>query len=189
MERDSSITLGERPGVFRPSEDSDLLLAALEVRRGERFLDIGAGSGFLALHAARVARAVATDVSPDAVRLIRENAHANRLPLAVVRCDLFRGLRGAFDVIAFNPPYLVERISGDWTDRAWQGGPEGDEVILRFLRDAAAFLAPGGRAYLLVPSQRDRGLAAAEERFHVRVAGERPLFFERLLVLELTHRD
>jgi len=187
VQPDPAITVAHDPAVYASSEDTTLLLRAVEVRPGERFLEVGTGTGLVALHAANVARATATDVNPAAVRLARQNALANRLPLAVVRCDLLRGLRGPFDIIAFNPPYLIERIGGEWTDRAWQGGPAGDEIILRFLAEVRDHLAPTGRAYLLVPSNRERALAVARERFRVRVVAERPLFFETLRVLELTN--
>jgi len=91
-------------------------------------------------------------------------------------------------VIAFNPPYLIEPIGGDWEVRAWQGGPEGEDVILRFLDHALAHLAEAGRIYLLVPSNRERAMSAANGRFAVKVAARKTLFFEELLVLELSHR-
>jgi release factor glutamine methyltransferase len=173
--------------VFRPAEDSFLLLQAVVVRPGERFLEVGAGTGLLALHAAKVAElAVATDVNPHAVRCIRENAARNRLPVAVIRCDLLRGLRGTFDVIAFNPPYLAERIDGAWETRAWQGGATGEDVILRFLDELPGHLADGGRCYVTLPTNRERALAEIHERFDVRAAGEKAMFFEKLLALELT---
>ena len=153
---------------------------------GERVLEIGTGTGFVALHAARVGRVVATDVSPDAVSLARENAAANGLRLAVVRADLFRGLRGAFDVIAFNPPYLAEAIEGDWAARAWQGGSQGDVIIRRFLDGVRDHLGLDGRVYLVVPASLGSVLAAGVGGFRVRSYGSRALFFERLSALELT---
>ncbi len=187
MEFDPHLAVETAPGVYAPSEDSHLLLRAVEVRSGERVLELGTGTGFLALHAARSARVVATDIHPEAVRVARRNANANGLALAVVRTDLFRGLRGAFDVIVMNPPYLIERIGGDWEARAWQGGVTGEDVILRFLSEAPGHLAGEGRAYLLVPSDRERAMAAAQERFRVAIAAKRPLFYETLHALELTH--
>jgi release factor glutamine methyltransferase len=186
MEREPGLAVDIAPGVYPPSEDSRLLLAAVRVDAGERVLELGTGTGYIALHAAKVAETVATDIHPDAVRLARRNAVANGRRVAVVRCDLFRGLRGTFDVVVFNPPYLIEGIGGDWEARAWQGGPTGEEILLRFLPEVPAHLAPGGRAFVLVPSNRERALAAARERFDVRVADKKALFFEELLALELT---
>ena len=187
MEIDAGLSIEVAPEVFRPAEDSFLLLQAVDVARGERFLEVGAGTGLLTLHAAKVAAlTVATDVSPHAVRCVRANAARNRLPVAVVRCDLLRGLRGTFDVIAFNPPYLAERIGTAWEERAWQGGVTGEDVMLHFFDQAPERLAERGRCYVTVPTNRERAIAKARERFDVRVAGEKPMFFEKLLALELT---
>ena len=188
MEPDLALSFETADGVYPPAEDSHLLLRAVRVEPGDRVLEIGTGTGFVALHAAKVARVAATDVNPSAVWLARRNALANRVPLAVLRCDLLRGIRGVFDVIMFNPPYLIEPMGEDWGERAWQGGASGEDVILRFLGEAPAHVAPAGRVYLLVPSNREAALAAARARFTVHVAAKRPLFFEELLVLELTHR-
>ena len=188
MDFDPNLSFEVLPGVYPPSEDSRLLLAAVDVDPGDRFLEIGTGTGIVALHAAKVARAVATDVSPDAVRCARRNAAVNSLSLAVVRCDLFRGLRGTFDVIAYNPPYLIERIGGDWEGRAWQGGPTGEELVLGFLAGLPEHLPRGGRAYLVLPQGRERAIVIAQHRFHTRVVADKPLFFEKLLAIELTVR-
>ncbi len=186
MEFDPDLAVEKAPGVYPPRGDSHLLLEAIRVEPGERFVELGTGTGFVALHAARVARAVATDVNPEAARCARRNAIANRLPLAVVRCDLFGGLRGPFDVVAFNPPYLIEAIGGDWEARAWQGGTTGDELILRFLAALPGHLAGSGRAYMLLPKGRERALATAHERFSVHTVAEESMFYEALLALELT---
>lgn len=63
----------------------------------------------------------------------------------------------------------------------------GEDVLVRFLQEAGTHLAPLGRIYLGVPAGRKGALAAAEDRFRVRVAARKSLFFETLLVLELTH--
>jgi len=188
VEFDPGLRFDTAPGVYPPREDSHLLLSAVSIEPGERVLELGAGSGLVALHAGRIAKVVATDVNPESTRLLRRNATANRIPLAVVRCDLFRGLRAAFDVVAFNPPYLIEKIGGGWVARAWQGGVSGEDVILRFLEHLPGHLAEGGRAYVLVPTNRDGALVAARERFAVEIVAKRALFFETLLVLRLSHR-
>ncbi|HEV8594793.1 MAG TPA: HemK2/MTQ2 family protein methyltransferase [Thermoplasmata archaeon] len=186
MDVDPTLIVDRAPGVYAPSEDSLLLLKAVEVRPGERMLELGTGSGLIALHAARIGDVVATDIHPEAVLLARRNAATNGLRLSVVRADLFHGLRSPFDVIVMNPPYLIERIGEDWEARAWQGGPSGDALILRFLDEAPAHLAPDGRIYVLIPSNRERAMAAIHDRFRVAVAGKRPLFYETLYALELS---
>lgn len=186
MELDRSISVDEDPRVYRPAEDSLLLLRTIDLEPGERFLEVGTGTGLIALHAARVAPTTATDANPAAVRLARANAARNGISLSLVCTDLAAGLRGPFDVVAFNPPYLEGRPRDD-LDRAWQGGRRGADVTIRFLDDLGRILAPGGRAYLLL-SRANVPARRAAERFAVRIVGSEKLFFEQLDVLELTRR-
>ncbi len=143
--------------VYEPAEDSYLLIdAALNEIAGSnrrlRILEIGTGSGIVTAAMMRDApehRYAATDISPHAIAC----AKANRVP--AIRADLFRGLRGRFDLIIFNPPYLptapAERVDG-WLDHAWNGGADGRAVIDRFLGQAPAFLADRGSILLLLSS-------------------------------------
>lgn len=188
MEFDSGIVLAEDPEVYRPSEDSRLLLESIALEREERFLEVGTGTGLIALHAARLAAAVATDANREAVAVARANAARNGLALDVVRTDLAAGLRGPFDVVAFNPPYLEGRPR-DGLDRAWAGGDQGSEVAVRFLEDLPRILRRGGRAYLLLSRANRDARAVADARFATRLVSTKHLFFEDLDVLELTFRD
>ncbi len=187
MEFDPTLVIEEDPQVYRPSEDSRLLLGAIALLPGERFLEVGTGTGLIALHAARLAPALATDANPAAVRLARANARRNGLRLELLRTDLVAGLRGPFDVVAFNPPYL-EGHPRDELDRAWSGGGEGSGESVRFLRDLPRVLRPGGRAYLLLSRENHVARALADSTFHARLVASRRLFFEDLDVLELTRR-
>jgi release factor glutamine methyltransferase len=187
VKRDPGISIGEGSLVYRPAEDSLLLLDSVRLDGGERFLEVGTGTGLIALHAAQHGRATATDANREAVRLARSNARRNGLPLAVVLTHLMACLRGPFDVVAFNPPYL-EGPPRDELDRAWSGGHQGSEVSLGFLADLDRVLSQGGRTYLLLSRANEAARRAAEERFRVRVVASRRLFFEELEVLELTRR-
>ena len=187
MDFDPGIVVAEGPLVYRPAEDSRLLLESIHLERGERFLEIGTGTGLIALHAARLGTSVATEANREAAELARTNARRNRASLEVVVTNLAAGLRGPFDVVAFNPPYL-EGQPRDPLDRAWAGGEEGSEISLRFLSDLPRVLAPGGRAYLLLSRANHAARDLAESMFHARVAASRALFFEDLDVLELRPR-
>ncbi len=188
MDFDPGIAIREGHTVYRPSEDSRLLLDAISLDARERFLEVGTGTGLVALHAARRGPAVATDANRDAVVLARENGRRNGLPLQVVWTNLAAGVRGPFDVVAFNPPYLEGR-PGDAIERAWAGGAGGSEIAVRFLGDLPRILAPGGRGYLLLSRANEAARAVAESAFRARVVGSRHLFFEELDVLELRRRD
>ncbi|MGH3002613.1 MAG: peptide chain release factor N(5)-glutamine methyltransferase [Gaiellaceae bacterium] len=85
-------------------------LALLEGVAAPRVVDVGTGSGAIALSIASErpdARVTATDTSPDALALARENAAAHRLDVRLVECDLLAGLEGPFDLVVSNPPYVV----------------------------------------------------------------------------------
>lgn len=143
--------------VYRPSDDTLLLAKAVhaEVRRGERFLEVGCGSGYVSLVAARAGATVTcTDANPHAVALARHNAKQNGLAVQAVETDLLAGLTGPFDVVAFNPPYLPtapdDYVPGP-LNLAFDGGPDGNTVVLRFASQLGA-LRPPPRCVLVVHS-------------------------------------
>lgn len=143
------------PQVYPPREDTYLLLdAALqELKPGDHVLEVGCGSGYIAAGLAEYARVLATDINPHAVRETRTRG------IDVVRSDLLRGIRGPFDMVLFNPPYLPtsedERMN-DWLEYALDGGPDGCRVIAEFAGQVEKVLAPGGRVLLLFSSMTGR---------------------------------
>lgn len=137
--------------VYQPEADTYLLLDAAidEVKPGDRVLEIGTGSGLISKELAKVSEVVATDINPHAALCARGYG------VQVVRSNLFAGIRGTFDLIIFNPPYLPtqpeERID-DWLEYALDGGTSGRDVIGRFAAGVEQVLAPGGRILLLISS-------------------------------------
>jgi len=137
--------------VYQPDADTFLLLEAArkEVKSGDRVLEVGTGSGLIAAEMAKITRIVATDINPHAVLC------ASKAGTDVVRTDLFNGIRGSFDLVLFNPPYLPtppEERTDDWLEYALDGGRSGRAVIERFARNVGEVLAPDGRILLLVSS-------------------------------------
>jgi release factor glutamine methyltransferase len=146
--------------VYHPEADTFLLLevSQREVKPGDRVLEVGTGSGAIAAGLSGCARIVATDVNPHALYCAREKG------VEVIRADLFAGLRGPFDLVLFNPPYLPtlpeERLD-DWLEYALDGGESGREVIERFSENVNRVLSPGGRILLLISSL--TGLSAVKD--------------------------
>ncbi|MDG6220971.1 MAG: methyltransferase, partial [Candidatus Thermoplasmatota archaeon] len=121
-------------GVYPVAEDTLLMLEAVEVRRGERFLEMGCGQGLVGLHAAKYgAEATLADIDPLAVECARRNGLENDLAVEVVQSDLFENIRGAYDVIVFNPPYLPGDTAKGLRDTRLDGGQGGIEVARTFL--------------------------------------------------------
>lgn len=185
-----------RPGVYAPREDSELLLPFARIPRRLRVLDIGTGSGILAVAAASSgARVVATDRNLDALRAARELARKRRVDLDCVRTDLARGLR-AFDRILCNPPYLptpVGLVDPEPGDRlALDGGATGLTITRRLLSELSPHLRPRGSAFVLFstlqdPTERSRLLDGWMRRGgRWRVVARRELEGERLEVVRFS---
>ncbi|MEU3344612.1 HemK2/MTQ2 family protein methyltransferase [Streptomyces sp. NPDC006700] len=155
------------PGVYAPQDDTALLAEALSDEPwepGARVLDVGTGSGALALVAARRgARVTAVDVSWRAVWTARLNARRSRLPVRIHRGNLFGPVRGrSFDLVLANPPYVPApdtRRGPRGRRRAWDAGRDGRLVLDRICRDAPRLLRPGGVLLVVHSALSDPGLS------------------------------
>lgn len=140
------------PEVYAPQADTHLLAETVHASPpapGADVLDLCTGSGALALVAASYgARVTAVDVSDRAVASARINSARARLPVRVVRGDLFEPVAGCrFDLILCNPPYVPARsgrLPTSGRSVAWDAGPDGRAVLDRVCAGAPALLKPGG---------------------------------------------
>jgi len=138
--------------VFSPfyTFSSELLAYAAhsQVKSSDLVLDLGTGSGFLALIVSRKARfTVASDISIRAAHCALENLKRNMLQLFcdVVACDLTSAFRDkAFSLVIFNPPYL-EGTPRNELEKAFFGGPK---IVKEFFIDAGRILKKDGRILL-----------------------------------------
>lgn len=173
------------PAVLIPRPETELLvmagqaLARAAIDRGTanpHLLDVGTGSGCVAVTLALEvpdARVTATDVSPAALDVARDNA--SRLGAAervtFVQAPFAAGLRASVDVLVSNPPYVALRdrdmLQPDVRDHepalALFGGPAGFDVIDALVTAARAALVPGGALVMEIGAgQRDEVAARLE---------------------------
>jgi release factor glutamine methyltransferase len=137
----------------------DHVLAWARGREGLRAVDIGTGSGAIALSLATEGRSfsqvVATDVSEEALQVAHENL-ARVAPAVPVELRLGPALQplgeDRFDVIVSNPPYIGERETGELEPEvvSWEptaalfSGEDGLDVIRQLVDGAVRCLRPGG---------------------------------------------
>jgi release factor glutamine methyltransferase len=150
------------PDVLIPRPETEIIVeTARELLRDEArpfIADIGAGSGCIAislLNEMPEAHAVATDISPAALRVARRNAEHHGVidRLTLLESNCFSALEPAsqFSLIASNPPYVSDNEL-DAMQRevlyepraALFAGPDGLAIIRRLLRDAPLFLQREG---------------------------------------------
>jgi ribosomal protein L3 glutamine methyltransferase len=124
--------------------------------RVARILDIGAGSGCIAIACAAAfehARVDATDVSPAALEVARLNVakHGVAGRVRLIEADVFPKHRRRYDVIISNPPYVpsgeIDELPPEYRAEpriALAGGADGLDIVRRLLREATDWLAPGG---------------------------------------------
>lgn len=162
--------------VLIPRPDTETLVLELiriaRVRANAHVLDLGTGSGCIAISTAKHLPDVsvtAIDISPEALAVARDNAtrHAVADRIEFLEGDLFKPLSGSnrqFDVIASNPPYVaegeMETLAADVRQHeprlALAAGPRGLDVIERLIRDAGPYLRPEGWLLIeIAPEQKD----------------------------------
>jgi len=186
MEYDPEIHIEGDPDVYPPSDDSILFIQSLDVKEGEKVLEIGCGSGVVSIHCAKNGcKVTCGDINPKAVALTRRNAEANGIQIEVFETDVYSNIDGRFDTILFNLPYLPVDEDG-LLARSWSGGPDGLGPLPDLLRGAPDHLTEDGRVVVVISSLMDTdALWDLLDNYSVRTIGELKLFFEKLAVLEI----
>ncbi len=192
----AGFTLTVPPTVFHPrwfltSEYFAGFIGALDLA-GKTVVDVGTGSGILALAAARAGskNVVAVDINPNAAKAASLNASANGLRDRVdaVCSNLISALapKPTFDVIISSPPSFAGEPR-DIADRAWHAGPGYRDIVALFAQ-AGERMAPGGTMYLLLSSDSDLALMdrlARDSGFTSRPVNETSIFVEKFIIYEV----
>ncbi len=134
--------------IYHPAEDSFLLGKQVKKFAKGKVLDMGSGSGYQALIALKKTKNVLTaDISKEAVELCKSKG------LNCIQSDLFSKIKDKFDLIIFNPPYLPLDELEDFDSRlSTTGGKKGNEILIRFLKQARSHLNKDGKIILIVSS-------------------------------------
>lgn len=158
-----TIKVDERVLIPRPETEQLAEIAIKTVEEGDKVLDMCTGSGCLAIAIAKGCAGknisvTAADVSDAAIMLAKENANLNSAVVHFVQTDLFDNIRGRFNVIVCNPPYIktteiaeLDREVKDFEPRiALDGGEDGLDFYRRLAREINRYVARGGMLILEV---------------------------------------
>lgn len=154
-----TIKVDERVLIPRPETEELAAMVVSAATTGQSVLDMCTGSGAIAIAVykelqknGRPVKVTAVDVSADALALAQENAEANGAEIKFVQSDLFKRLRGRFDIIVSNPPYIpsaeIETLQREVKDHeprlALDGGADGLDIYRRIAEEATKYLNRGG---------------------------------------------
>jgi len=178
--------------VYVPAEDSYLLADNLEIKKGQSVLEIGTGSGIVAMYASRLTDDITvTDINFDACELARKNFTENGIEnIEILWGNLFEVVENRkFDVILFNTPYLPtedDEVLDNTINYAFDGGLNGRKVIDLFLNEVRNHLNDGGIVQMIQSSLsgNDETLARLDEMgFIAEIAASEHFFFEDITLI------
>ncbi|MBE6496264.1 MAG: methyltransferase domain-containing protein [Methanobrevibacter thaueri] len=178
--------------VYVPAEDSYLLADNLEIKKGASVLEIGTGSGIVAMYASRLSDNITvTDINFDACELARKNFEDNGIEnIEILFGNMFEPVESRkFDVILFNTPYLPTDdgdVIDDTLNYAFDGGLNGRKVIDLFLDEVGNHLNDGGIVQMIQSSLsgNEETLQRLDELgFIAEIAESEHFFFEDIVLI------
>ncbi|MCH5252683.1 MAG: peptide chain release factor N(5)-glutamine methyltransferase [Lachnospiraceae bacterium] len=142
--------------VLIPRQDTECLVEeVLKVSEGKDVLDLCTGSGCIGISLAKLGKCKSvtlSDISGEALAVAEKNARKNDVAVRLVESDLFRDIRGSFDIIVSNPPYIRSKEIDELMPEVREHEPrlalDGSEDGLLFYRSIIkvinSFLKPNG---------------------------------------------
>ena len=176
---------------YKPEEDSYLMCKIVEKYLSKsknakmNALDICTGSGIQSENMIKCGinknNILAVDINPKALE------QASKLGVISKKSNLFENVKGKFDLIVFNPPYLPEDKYDDKKDTT--GGKKGDEILVNFIKSLSNHLNKNGVCFVLTSSLTPNSWkkVAKNQNFKIRKNAEKNLFFERLYIWKISH--
>ncbi len=178
--------------VYEPAEDTFLFAENLELQRRDEVLEIGTGTGLIAIYAAKnTSNVIATDINKNAIKCALKNAITNHTYNVELReGNLFEPVQDKkFDLVLFNTPYLPteeeERLEGN-INTAFDGGLDGREIIDTFIDSVKDYLKKGGRVQMVQSTLSDNEKTLKRLRelgFNADITAGKKCFFEEIVVI------
>ncbi|MCK5107773.1 MAG: methyltransferase [Nanoarchaeota archaeon] len=171
--------------MYQPREDSFLLERNVENLAFGKVLDMGTGTGILAIAAAKnqkVKSVMAADINKEAILYVLDVCVNEGMPVTVIQSNLFENIDEKFDTIIFNPPYLPNDGPKDY---ALDGGEKGHELTEKFLMDAKTHLNENGQILLLFSSLTNKDIVDAilrRENYKFEQVDSMKMDFEELYI-------
>ena len=163
------------PKVYPGGTDSLLLCDCMDINKGDEVLDIGTGTGIVALKAKTLGacNVMAIDLSPRAISNVKQNAKYLGLKIDVKLASVFGKIKKKFNVITFNPPYTDRKAEKDYQICFWD---KGNTAIKLFFDELEKHLKENGKAYVCWSSFAKKGLIvklAKSKNFKISRIGKR----------------
>jgi len=182
----------------------------MKVYHVRNILDMGTGTGILAISLQSVntinpnfnANIFASDIDQNALISAKRNEKLNGLSekITFIKSNLFNSfpesLKGKFDIIIFNPPYLpsIEKediLRSEESDLSWDGGIKGFEIFLKFLDQVKKFMNFEHTSFIYYISSSKTDLKEldrkiSEHRFKNEELDKKHIFFEDIILNRLT---
>lgn len=155
-----------RPGVLIPRPETEELIELIGQENpgsGQRILDIGTGSGCIAISLSlrqRDSKVTAFDISPEALTIAKENAELNKANVNFRQVDILsfnpKPEKESFDIIVSNPPYVCDSEKAEMTNNVLDYEPhlalfvpDTDPLLFyrRIAESGLTLLTPGGKLY------------------------------------------
>lgn len=175
--QDVDIVLELNERVFAPSKNGLFYANTLNVAPENKVIDLGTGSGILAIYAAKRGGIVsATDIEDEAIESAKKNFALNKVSVEIKKSSLFGNFSGPYDVIIANlpneiiPPAYTKRI-GQQLAQTFDGGKSGNECILSLIAEAHKYMHGKSRLYLPVHTLTDyhQVLQAAVKQYQAKL--------------------
>ncbi len=170
--------------TYVPAEDTFFLAEYLKNESGEKALDIGTGSGYLAkMLSLKFNLVLATDIDFFSIK------KAHSLIENCICCDGASAITGKFDLIVCNLPYLP---SHSIKDISVDGGKEGIVVPVNIIKTTKNLLKPNGKFLFLTSSLANCQMLVEKTKtlgFEAKIVSSKKLFFEKLIIIEAKNKS